>query len=454
MEREQLSRGIVIAAVVIVVVAIGVLLFGGGSTHTVYADFSDAGQLVNGDLVTVAGHQVGEVGGITLTDNGLAKIELDITDDGTWNQITTGTRAQIRQLSLTGVANRFVGLTLSDTGTKIPDKGTIGVQNTSGIVDLDVLLDALKPQVRRSLQQIIKTGAFTFSGKTPQQGNKAFRYFNPAISQLTQFGRQVVADRFALDRFVSSSAQVASALSARSSDLGGSISSTASWLGEVASERSALSDSLARAPGVLAQTRSVLRDVSISLGVLNPTLADLQPVAPGLASLLRAVHPTAHNAVPYIKGVQALVSPAEKALGAFPPIARKAVPSINSLTTAIRGITPILSGLRPYIPDQVSGFFTGVGGSAGGYYDANGQYGRIAPVIAANGTSLSGLLGLLGNPLGSVTGLALGGTRTHLSSPCPGGGETSTDGSSPWTSPDTLPAVGTICSTSSTIAAK
>ena len=79
---------------------------------------------------------------------------------------------------------------------------------------------------------------------------------------------------------------------------------------------------------------------------------------------------------------------------------------------------------------------------------------KRAVVIAANGTTLTGLLGLLGNPLGSVTGLALGSQRTGLNAPCPGGGETSTDGSSPWTSPDTLPAIGTLCSPASTIGAK
>jgi phospholipid/cholesterol/gamma-HCH transport system substrate-binding protein len=434
---------VVIAALVIVVVAVAVVLFAGGGGHTVYAEFTDAGQLVNGDLVTVAGHQVGSVGGISLTQNGLAKVELDV-DDSVW-PLHQGTRAEIRQLSLTGVANRFVGLDLSDSGPKIPDGGTIGVQDTKGIVDLDVFLDALNPQVRRSLQQILKTGAYTFSGRTPAQANQALRYFNPALSQWAELNREVVADRFALERLVGSTADVSTALAARSSDLTGAVSSTAAWLREVASQRSALQDQLVRAPAVLGQARSVLADTSYALGVLNPMLSDLQPVAPKLADFLANVAPAAHGLVPTIRGVQALVSPAERALGGFRAVEPKATAATNALPAALRPVTPILAGLRPYVPDQVAGFFTGVGGSTGGYYDANGQYARISLEIAPGGTSLSGLLGLLGGATSAVLPALHGGYSGHIAA-CPaGGGPPSADGSSPWTSPDTLPATGTLC---------
>jgi phospholipid/cholesterol/gamma-HCH transport system substrate-binding protein len=401
---------------------------------------------VSGDLVTVAGHQVGSVGSITLTNDGLADVQLNISETSI-TPIRAGTIATIGQLSLAGVANRFVGLSLGP-GAPIRNGGTLPVSQTRGIVDLDVLLDALTPRVRSSLQQILKTGAYFVGDGTPAQLNRALVYFNPALSQLSTLAGEVVDDKYALDRLVSSSATVATALAAKSDQLGGAVTNTAAWLREVASERAALSDSLARAPAVLEQGTGVLADVNYTLHVLDPTLKDLQPVAPRLASLLRAVVPAAKNAIPTINGVQALVPGARAALTELPPVVAKAVPSIESLTKSLGPLTPILSGLRPYVPDVVAGFFNGVGGDDGGNYDANGQYLKALAVVQAGGSTLTGLLNTLGSLLGGVTGSITGldGVRSKITAPCPGGGgPPSTDGTSPWTTPDTLPGIGTLC---------
>lgn len=440
MARERLARLAALGALAIAVIVVVVVLFTSGSSYTLYAEFTDAGQLVSGDLVTIAGHPVGSVGTPKLGQNGLAVIPLNISESGI-TPLRQGTTATIGQLSLTGVSNRFVSLNPGG-GAQIPSGGTLPATQTRGIVDLDTLLNSLTPQVRSSLQRLIKTGAYLMSGSTPQSLNQAIHYFNPALSQATALGSEIVADKFALDRLVSSTAQVSSALASRDADLAGAVTGTAATLREVASERAALEDSISRAPGVLSQGTGVLTDLNYALGVLNPTLKDLQPVAPRLTTLLRKVVPAAAGAIPLVEGVSALVPSAERALGELPSVISKAVPAINSLGAALPPITPILSGLRPYTPDAVAGFFGGVGGYAAGYYDANGHYARLSPLFGPG--SSSGLLAVL-NGVQSLLP-EFNGTRFGLLATCPGGAvEPSPNGGNPWNNPDVLPAAGTVC---------
>jgi len=446
MTREHVARIAGMFAVAIALAAVVVVLLTGGSTYVLHADFFDAGQLVKGDLVTVAGHQVGSVGAISLSKNGLADVELDISDTSI-APVHQGSVASVGQLSLTGVANRFVGLSLSSAGPQIRSGGTLPATQTRGIVDLDTVLDALTPHVRTGIQRILRSGAYFVHQPTASQFNQLVHYLNPALSQTSQFGSEVVADQFALDRLLSSSAQVARTLASRNGDLGGAVTSTASTLREIATERGALADAITRAPGVLRQSTGVLRDVNFSLGFLNPVLVDLRPVAPRLAELLRIVVPTARNAVPLIAGVQALLPSAKAALLALPPVERKATPAVRSLTAGVKDIIPILAGIRPYAPDTVAGFFNGVGGATGGTYDANGHYLKSLLTLQGNGgTSLSGLLGLLGGLLGSTKLGPFGGGRTGLLAPCPGGGNPpAADASNPWTRPDVLRKTGNLC---------
>jgi hypothetical protein len=150
------------------------------------------------------------------------------------------------------------------------------------------------------------------------------------------------------------------------------------------------------------------------------------------------------NAVPTIAGVQALLPGARQALKEFPAVERAATPAVKSLAAALSPITPILAGLRPYIPDAISGFFNGVGGASAGAYDANGHYLKSELTLQGAGNSLSGLLTLLGGVTSSLG--PFHGARSGLVAPCPGGGSPpSPDATAPWTAPDSLAATGNLC---------
>src|ERR1700733_5759524 len=337
MQRGQLTRLSALAALAIAAIAVLLVLVTSHSSYVINAEFYDAGQLVKGDLVTVGGHTVGSVGAVKLTGSELADIELDISDSSI-TPLRRGTIATIGQLSLTGVANRFVALT-PGPGAPLHTGGILPVSQTRGIVDLDAVLDSLTPRVRSQLQQLLRSGAYLLSGSTPQDISRAVEFINPALSQTNALAAEVVSDRFALERLISSTAQITSALADRDGELDGAVTNTATALVQVASERSALQDAISRAPAVLKQGTEVLGHVDGTLTTLDPVLKDLQPVAPKAATLLKRIEPAVRNAVPTIAGVEALVPGAKRALDEFPAVERVAVPAIDSLAQALPPVT-------------------------------------------------------------------------------------------------------------------
>lgn len=440
MARRQFIRLAATGAMLVAAVVVATVLFTGAPSYVVNARFADAGQLVGGDLVTIGGHQVGSIGAVKLSPGGLADVQLSITDRSI-TPLRSTTLATIGQLSLTGVANRFVDLH-PGSGAPIQSGGTLPLSQTRGIVDLDVVLNSLTPHVRASLQRVLQTGAQFIRQPTQADLNGLARYFNPAFSQVTQLGSEIVSDQLALQRLVASTGQLAGRLAANSGNLGAAVSNTAATLRKVASRRVALTDTLQRTPAVLGQAGGVMRHLDATLGVVDPMLTALAPVAPKVATLLRRIVPFARNLTPTITEIRQLFPSAQRALKAFRPVARRGVPALSSLRSALRAATAILSGLRPYAPDTVAGFFDGVGGSTGASYDANGHFLQTLLTLQGGGTSLSGLLSVLGG----VTSKLGGGARTGLLSPCPGGGgQPAQDGSNPWTGPDTLPGAGTLC---------
>src|SRR3954447_26742151 len=115
-----------IGAVIVAIVVVAFLLFSKGSKkYTVDAYFINAAQLVKGDLVQIGGTKAGSVKDITLTPNGHARIKIQIDPD--YAPLRQGTQATVRQASLSGIANRYVDLTMpsgdSTNTAKIPNGG-------------------------------------------------------------------------------------------------------------------------------------------------------------------------------------------------------------------------------------------------------------------------------------------------------------------------------------------
>jgi len=118
------------------VAVIALVLLRGGGGYEVDARFVNAGNLVDGNLVTVSGEQVGKVEDIRLSDDGQAVARLTI--DAEYAPLREGTRAVVRKRSLSSVASDVIELQLGQgDAADIREDGTIPAINTESDVPLD-----------------------------------------------------------------------------------------------------------------------------------------------------------------------------------------------------------------------------------------------------------------------------------------------------------------------------
>lgn len=135
------------AAVMTVMTAALFAVFGeyqGRSTDGYRAVFNDVSDLQSGDSVRVAGVKVGTVRRVVLQSDNTALVDFD-TDEKI--RLTTGSKAVIRYLNLVG--DRYLELVDTPESTRIlPAGALIPVERTVPALDLDVLLNGLKPVVQ------------------------------------------------------------------------------------------------------------------------------------------------------------------------------------------------------------------------------------------------------------------------------------------------------------------
>lgn len=426
-----MARPVAVAAVVVafVVALVAVLSGGGTGSYEVRAVFLDAGQLVKGNVVQVAGRRIGLVTDLRLTDDGRAEVVMDIADDR-YKPLHRGTRMAIRTVGLSGIANRFIDVSPgSENAPEIEDGGVLGTTETTGIVDLDVFFNALGPKERKDIRTLLVEGARGLRGREDTV-NRLLRYLDPGVAQGRALLEDVTRDQQAVDRLLRTSAQVSAALADRRDDLSAGIETSATTLRAIGDERTALQDALTRAPSVLAQGRGTLARVRTTLREVRPALREARPVAPRLATTLRRVVPVTDRALPVVAQVDALLVPLRRTLRALPALRAAGVPALRGTVSSIAASQPIFEGLRPYALDVLHGAVLGPG-DATGHYDANGMYARVQAPFSATGSGKAGVGSLLPDlDLPSFAGQTGGNLRR-----CPGAAlltARARDGSTPY----------------------
>jgi phospholipid/cholesterol/gamma-HCH transport system substrate-binding protein len=398
-----IGRAAAIAAVAVAIVAVAVIVLSGGKSYTVKAVFSNASQIVSGDLVEVSGNNIGTVSNISLTPDGQAQLTLDIKNSA-FDPLRQGTVATIREASLSGIANRYVDLRLGPGGAPaIRNGGILPTRYTTSAVDLDQLFNTLDAPTRKGLQAVIQGSASQYAGQGRVM-QRAWQYLNPAIASTSVLFQEINRDTGKFTNFIVKSSHLVTDLSQRSSDLTGLVQHLATTTEALAAQRTALGQSIQRLPGFMRLANTTFVNLRNALNDVQPLVDVSKPVAPKLQKLLVQLKPLAEQSVPTVRDLSNIVRRpgADNDLVELTrlgvPLAAATVHNTNvdgknrrgafpESALALHNSTPELATARPYAVD-LTGWFEGY--SHPGGYDANGAYSRVAPIVGVaslqNGT--------------------------------------------------------------------
>lgn len=372
------ARIAAVLAVAVALVLAGVLLLGGSGDdeHEYRLVFETGGQLVPGNQVLVAGQPIGTIDSIDLTEDAEAVVEVTLE-----RPITEGTTAVIRTTSLSGVANRYVSLTLGpDNAPEHPDGATIAGADTTAPVDLDQLFDVFRPKERRSLQKFIQGNATAYAGRQ-QQANRAYKFINPAFSASERLFAELSRDSSVLERFIAEGATTFGAIAERRDDLANLITDANTALGAINQEGDALDRSLVALPGTLRQANTTFVNLRSTLDDLDPLVEVSYPATENLAPFLRRFKEVAQDSEPVFGDLADVVNLKGKendladTLQALPTVRDEGRTAFPAAIAAMDASQDNLAFIRPYSPD-LFGLAAKLGETTA-YYDANGHYARV-----------------------------------------------------------------------------
>jgi phospholipid/cholesterol/gamma-HCH transport system substrate-binding protein len=374
--RAVVAGGILLLAVVVVV-----LLFASGGGYRVTAEFVNAGQLVRGGEVRVAGTTAGSVEEVDVSQNGSA--EVTFTVDEKYAPLRRGTQVVIRPTSLSGIANRYVDLQLGpDSGEEIEDGERIGLDQTETAVELDEVFAIFDEETRGSLRNFIKGQADSLRGRG-RDLRRGVHYLNPALSTGSRLFEELTRDERLLERFLVDSSTLVNTLAERRGDLTGVVGNLNATFGALGSQQDALAESIERLPPFMRRANTTFVNLRAALNDVDPLVDAAKPAVRRLGPFLDQARQFARDGEPTIRDLSRTIrrpgssNDLIELIDSFPPLSRVALDSrggaFPTTTEALDDATPTIAFARPYTPEFVGWMddFSTTGG-----YDALGGYSR------------------------------------------------------------------------------
>jgi phospholipid/cholesterol/gamma-HCH transport system substrate-binding protein len=275
----------------------------GRSYYPVKAVFSTAAAVEpgQGQSVTIAGVEVGLIGGVELED-GRAVVTMDIFK----RYAPIYRNATVLLRPRTPLKDMYLAL---DPGTRsagaVPAGGTLGIASTQPDIDVDQILDSLDSDTRAYLLLLLSGGAQAFNGhgatgSRPSASTAAtlaadFKRFGPLDRSTLSFTKLLATRSSSLRGAIHNLDLVASSLGGVDTQLASLVRQSNTNFAAISSQDQALEQGLTLLPGALKQTSSTLNSVQQFASASGSALQKLQPFAQESPAALSAVRGLAKN---------------------------------------------------------------------------------------------------------------------------------------------------------------
>jgi phospholipid/cholesterol/gamma-HCH transport system substrate-binding protein len=353
--REHRLDFAAIAILILGAIAVSAYILGhqpsfvfGQTYYTVSAPFSTAAAVTSGQgqAVTIAGVQVGQVGGVSLR-NGQAVVTMNI-----YKQYAPIYRnATVLLRPRTPLKDMYLSL---DPGSRsagaVPNGGALSIANTQPDVDLSEILSSLDSDTRNYLILLLSGGAQAFhdtgdSGTPPSpkvvadlQG--ALKRFSPLDRDTQTFTSLLATRRRNISRAIHNLNLVANAFGGVEGQLASLIRASDTNFAAIAANDTQLKSTLSLFPATLRQTTQTLGKVQGFATASTTTLRQLQPFARNLGPALRASRPLFRDTTPVIANQLRPFSVAVQ------PLARTLAPAAAKLKLTVPALSSSISVLN------------------------------------------------------------------------------------------------------------
>ncbi len=332
-----MSRFLGIAAVIVVVVAVGAILFlarEDEQTYEVRAIFDNAGFIIPGEDVKIAGVKVGKVASLDVTEDFKAAVVLEITEPG-YQDFRQDASCIVRPQNLIG--ERFVEckptqvrsanseappeLEVIEDG---PGEGQrlLGVENTMQTVDIDLIGNTMRAPERERLSLILNELGTGLAGRG-RDLNEVIRRANPALRETDKVLEILANQNTVLEQLAVNSDTV---------------------LQPLARDRARVAGAIRNSSDVARATAERREDLAADIQTLPRFLDELDPTMVRLGTL-------ADESTPLLRDLGARAGDINNVVERQGPFAQAAIPALDSLGEAAKVGTPAITDARPVIGD-------------------------------------------------------------------------------------------------------